>query len=105
MARLFMVSVALTLTTTIFAQDSYWQQDLNYKIDVTLDDKNNSLKGKLNVVYKNNSPEALDFIWFHIWPNAYKNDSTALFQQLRNDSTSKEDLTSIAHGQIDGLNF
>lgn len=105
MVRLLSLSLLLTLTTTIFAQDSYWQQHLDYKIDVALDDKNNTLKGNLSVVYKNNSPESLDFIWFHIWPNAYKNDSTALFQQLKNDPTSEEDLTKVTRGEIDGLNF
>ncbi|MCH5683658.1 hypothetical protein LWM68_04880 [Niabella sp. W65] len=105
MVRLLSLFLLLTFTTTTFAQDGYWQQHLDYKIDVALDDKNNSLKGNVNIVYKNNSPETLNFIWFHIWPNAYKNDSTALFQQLRNDPTSEEDLTKITRGEIDGLNF
>ncbi len=105
MVRLLSLSLLLTLTTTVFAQNAYWQQHVDYKIDVALDDKSNSLKGNLNVVYTNNSPESLDFIWFHIWPNAYKNDSTALFQQLKNDPTSEEDLTKITRGEIDGLNF
>lgn len=105
MVRLLSLFLLLTFTTTTFAQDGYWQQHLDYKIDVALDDKANSLKGNVNIVYKNNSPETLSFIWFHIWPNAYKNDSTALFQQLRNDPTSEEDLTKITRGEIDGLNF
>lgn len=105
MIRLFFVPLFLTFATVVIAQDKYWQQDVDYTINVTLDDKENALKGNSAVTYKNNSSEPLSYIWFHIWPNAYKNDNTALFQQLKNDSTSKEDLTTITRGYIDGLNF
>ncbi|GAB3008221.1 hypothetical protein GCM10027051_05470 [Niabella terrae] len=87
------------------AQDGYWQQELNYNIEVKLDDKKNALDGKISIDYKNNSPETLEFIWFHIWPNAYKNDKTALFQQLKNDPTNRDDVSGIAPGFIDGLKF
>src|SRR5690606_7682858 len=91
----------------VYGQDSntYWQQDVDYTINVTLDDKANALKGNISIQYKNNSPETLNYIWFHIWPNAYKHDSTALFQQIKTDPTSQEDLSSITYGYIDGLNF
>ncbi|MGC4233812.1 MAG: M1 family metallopeptidase [Niabella sp.] len=105
MIRLFFVPFMLVLTITAFAQDPYWQQEVNYKMDVSLDDKANTLTGAATITYKNNSPDALSFIWFHIWPNAYKNDSTALFQQLKNDPTSEEDLSGIKRGYIEGLNF
>ena len=105
MVRILLFSVLLTFSTVIRAQDAYWQQDVDYTIDVTLNDQDNSLQGTSTVVYKNNSPESLNFIWFHLWPNAYKNENTALFQQLKNDSSSKEDLSAIAYGYIDGLDF
>lgn len=89
----------------VFAQEKYWQQNVSYKIDVTLNDQEKSLKGFEKIVYKNNSPSSLDFIWFHIWPNAYKNESTALFQQLRNDTARAEKLEKYTYGSIEGLNF
>ena len=55
---------------------TYFQQDIKYDIDVTLNDKEHSLLGFEKIEYTNNSPDTLDFIWFHLWPNAYKNDST-----------------------------
>ncbi|MBO9593495.1 MAG: M1 family metallopeptidase [Niabella sp.] len=99
-------TLVLTLVVTVgFAQEGYWQQSLKYDMQVTLDDKNRSLKGKQAIQYKNNSPETLDFIWFHIWPNAYKNDSTALFKQIRSDLSRTEKLEAVTYGSIDGLNF
>ena len=76
------------LTTGIAAQQSYWQQELRYTISASLNDKENSITASETIVYKNNAPENLSFIWFHLWPNAYKNDSTALFMQLKNDSSN-----------------
>lgn len=60
----------------------YWQQELHYTIDVNLDDQQNSLQGFLKLRYTNHSPDTLTFIWFHLWPNAYKNDRTAFSDQL-----------------------
>ena len=64
------------------AVSQYWQQEVNYKIDVTLDDKLHSITGFEKIEYINNSPDTLKFIWFHLWPNAYKNDKTAFSDQL-----------------------
>ena len=61
---------------------SYWQQQIDYHIDVTLDDANRSLDGFISMHYTNNSPDTLFFIWMHCWPNAYKNDRTAFSEQL-----------------------
>ena len=87
------------------AQQPYWQQQLRYTITAELNDKENSITGTETIVYKNNSPASLDFIWFHIWPNAYKNETTALFQQIKNDSSRSKKLEDPGHGYIDKLSF
>ena len=66
----------------VFCQQSYWQQQTNYTIDVTLDDTTHGLDGFLKLEYINHSPDTLSFIWFHLWPNAFKNDRTAFSEQL-----------------------
>jgi hypothetical protein len=97
--------LTLLFSEHCFAQEGYWQQKLYYNIDVALDDKNNSLTGKELVVYKNNSTVSLDFIWFHIWPNAYSNNNTALFKQISNDESRKKKLKGKTKGSIEGLAF
>ena len=95
-----------SLCLVMMAQESYWQQHLNYTIDVSLNDAEKTLSGSETILYKNNSPSTLDFIWFHIWPNAYKNESTALFQQIKNDPSRKKKLDEqYTYGEITGLNF
>ena len=64
------------------AQDSYFQQEVHYTIDVTLRDPAHTLDGFARIRYINHSPDTLHYIWFHCWPNAYKNDRTAFSEQL-----------------------
>nr|WP_121271213.1 M1 family metallopeptidase [Pedobacter schmidteae] len=92
-------------SSVVFAQEKYWQQHVRYQIDVALNDQEKSLKGFEKIVYKNNSPSSLNFIWFHIWPNAYKNENTALFHQLKNDTARASKLEKYTYGSIEGLNF
>lgn len=73
--------------TTAFSQ--YWQQQVNYNIDVSLNDKEHTLTGFEKIEYSNNSPDTLRFIWFHLWPNAYKNDKTAFSDQLLENGNTK----------------
>ena len=53
----------------------YWQNKADYKIKAELDDKNNTLTGKLTLTYTNNSPEQLDFIWLYLEQNRFTEDS------------------------------
>ena len=105
-----MKKIALLVLAQVFLllanAQSYWQQQVDYKIDVSLNDKQHSLKGLLTLDYTNNSPDKLEFIWFHLWPNAYKNDSTAFAKQILNDKDGEKRLKSIKdRGFIDSLAF
>ncbi len=61
---------------------NYWQQKADFNISVSLNDTAHTLDGELKMIYHNNSPDTLTFIWIHLWPNAYKNDRTAFSDQL-----------------------
>ena len=93
------------LVSIISAQNAvYFQQDVDYDINVTLNDKEHTLSAYEKLNYKNNSPDTLNFIWFHIWPNAYKNDSTAFAKQKGSDSKFAQS-DSAQRGFIDSLDF
>lgn len=84
----------------------YFQQEVNYKIQVSLDDKLHELHGFETVEYINNSPDSLYFLYFHLWPNAYSNNQTELAKQIVN-SKGKQKLFKDPEltGFIDSLNF
>ncbi len=54
----------------------YWQQYVRYTIEVSLDVDQKQLTGSEKVVYYNNSPDTLENIYFHLYPNAFRSDST-----------------------------
>jgi hypothetical protein len=85
---------------------SYWQQELHYTIDVTLNDREHSLDGFLKLRYVNHSPDSLSFIWFHLWPNAFKNDKTAFTEQtLQNGRIDYYFAKREERGYINRLDF
>ena len=88
------------------SSQSYWQQEVNYKIDVKLDDSKHELTAFEEFEYINNSPNQLDFLCIHLWPNAYQNEKTALGKQQWN---SGEMLLKYGDdslkGNISGLDF
>jgi hypothetical protein len=87
-------------------QPSYWQQQVNCKIDVTLNDVDHTLDGYIKMDYFNNSPDTLYFIWIHLWPNAYKNDRTAFSDQMiENGSTNFYFSADDKRGYINRLDF
>ena len=47
--------------------EGYWQQDVHYKINATLDDKTNIIDGKIELTYYNNPPDELPFVYFHLY--------------------------------------
>ena len=87
------------------AQNTYWQQYLHYAINAQLNDGDKTITGSETIVYKNNSPQTLTYIWFHIYPNAYKDQTTALFQQINNDPERKNKIKRYTRGFITGLAF
>jgi hypothetical protein len=103
--------VLCVVSANVFAQNNllrpgYWQQEVDYKIDVTLDDSLHVLKGHLDLAYKNNSPDTLSYLVFHLWPNAYSSKNTALAKQLLNTgSTALAFATPDEMGGIDSLAF
>ncbi|MDQ6757127.1 MAG: M1 family metallopeptidase, partial [Bacteroidota bacterium] len=87
-------------------QRSYFQQKVNYKINVVLNDIDNTLDGFIKIDYTNKSPDTLRYIWFHLWPNAYKNDKTAFSDQLlENGRTDFYFSDNDKRGYINRLDF
>jgi hypothetical protein len=50
--------------------EGYWQQDVYYKMNAKIDDKTDIIEGTEELTYWNNSPDALEFVYFHLYSNA-----------------------------------
>jgi len=53
----------------------YWQNRADYKIAATLDEADNTIVGEVEIVYTNNSPETLPFLWLQLDQNAFNDNS------------------------------
>jgi len=51
---------------------TYFQQHVNYKIRVKLIPELNRLEGEQKMVYLNNSPDTLRYIYFHLYMNRFR---------------------------------
>lgn len=88
-----------------FGQE-YFQQKVNYTINVRLDDAKHELFGSEEFEYINNSPDELDKIMIHLWPNAYSSGHTALANQQYHQNDEELRLGSDElKGYIDSLDF
>ncbi|GGC64294.1 aminopeptidase [Pedobacter quisquiliarum] len=58
----------------------YWQQQADYDIKCTLDEKNLLLKGTQTVTYTNNSPDVLTYIWLQLDENEHSTSKNADYQ-------------------------
>ena len=89
-----------------FAQKGYWQQEANFTITVSLNDASHTLDGFETIEYTNHSPDTLKFLYFHLWPNAYKNDRTDFSEQLlQNGRTDFYFSKANEKGYINRLDF
>lgn len=72
----------------------YWQQKVDYDIRVRLDEKSRQVSGEETIRYRNNSPDALPYLWLLLDQNRFKRDSIA------NLAATVSDNGSIGLGQV-----
>ena len=71
--RKFTLLICLCLVQLAFAQrKGYWQQKVDYKIDVDMKEKSYQYDGKMQLKYTNNSGQSLNKVYFHLYFNAFQ---------------------------------
>lgn len=62
-----------TITSpTVSNTSAYWQQHVDYKMEIDMDVKTYQYKGKQTLVYTNNSPDVLNRVYYHLYFNAFQ---------------------------------
>ena len=56
----------------------YYQQKVDYIMDIELDDENKKIYGEEEITYTNNSPDELSYLWIQLDQNIRKKDAPAL---------------------------
>ena len=94
---LFSLSVS-----SIFAQSSgYWQQKVDYKMDVSMDVKNYQYKGKQELIYTNNSSDTLKRVFYHLYNNAFQpgSEMDARIQNISDPDSRMVNVIKTADGK------
>ncbi|MEM9232723.1 MAG: M1 family metallopeptidase [Pseudomonadota bacterium] len=68
---------------------AYWQQQADYVIDVTLDEAEKRLTGSQTIVYTNNSPHTLRYLWVQLDQNRFAEGSLARMSETAATSGSR----------------
>ncbi len=66
----------------------YWQQQVNYKMSLTLHDHEKRLYGDETIYYTNNSPDILPYLWIQLDQNVRAKDSDS--HDIRTESINPE---------------
>jgi hypothetical protein len=79
----------------------YYQQKVDYVINVELDDKNKRLYGQVQITYTNNSPDELEYLWLQLDQNIRKKDAPALQKNSEGDTAHNIIYNLIDESQVD----
>jgi DNA-dependent RNA polymerase auxiliary subunit epsilon len=63
----------------------YYQQKVDYVMDIELDDKNKRVYGEEMITYTNNSPDELSYLWLQLDQNIRKKNSPTLLKNTEGE--------------------
>lgn len=64
---------SLAVSSVLSAQPStYWQQHVDYTMEIDVDVEKHQFTGTQKLVYTNNSPDVLNRVYYHLYFNAFQ---------------------------------
>lgn len=74
MMRRIVTLILLVTTLSVTAQNnnSYWQQHVDYEMNIDMNVENFQYTGDQKLVYTNNSPDTLTKVFYHLYFNAFQ---------------------------------
>ena len=69
---MFRYILLFAINTVYFNSFSYWQQRVEYNINIDFNHKNHQFLGQQNLIYFNNSPDTINKVFFHLYFNAFQ---------------------------------
>lgn len=98
--------ILLTFCSLAYSQ-SYWQQAVNYKIEVEVDVETYKYFGRQELLYTNNSPDSLKKVFYHLYFNAFQPGSE-MAVRVKNgkdkNTRFRADIDSLRSDEIGYLN-
>ena len=98
-----LLTCSMCLFATLYADplDGYWQQKVDYDMEISLIDTAQQLTGFSKIRYTNNSPDSLDRIYMHLYPNAFQLESVKYREYIGN--AGRESRAKYFKDRLDGF--
>ena len=83
--RFFLFLTLVFIVSSLHSeQNGYWGQDVEYVMEIILLDSVHQLSGKTSITYTNQSPDTLNEVFMHLYPNAFQTGSVKYREYLNN---------------------
>ena len=69
---LYLIFCGISMELFAQPQPGYWQQRVEYQMDITLDVTTHQFEGQQTITYYNNSPDTLDRVFYYLFFNAFQ---------------------------------
>ncbi|MEM0938372.1 MAG: M1 family metallopeptidase [Bacteroidota bacterium] len=73
--KIFLIEILFIFYVPITCAQDYWQQRIEYKMDIDFDVQTNQFRGVQDLTYFNNSPDTLYKVFYHLYFNAFQPNS------------------------------
>ena len=96
----------LVRTATGRPGPDYWQQQVDYQIAVTIDEKNARITGQETITYHNQSPDTLPYLWVHLEPSLVRPSAQGALMARApnmNDTTYEGYARMLERATFDGM--
>jgi len=76
MRKIILFKLLIVTGITTFSQkNNYWQQKVDYSMDIVMDEDKNQYHGNQKLIYTNNSPDTIKWVFYHLYFNAFQPNS------------------------------
>lgn len=96
---------ALMLAFSAQANAQYWQQHVDYEMEINMKEEQNQFTGKQKLEYTNNSPYTLNKVYYHLYFNAFQPNSEMDVRSRALPDPDKRVGSRIQHLKDDEIGF
>jgi len=72
MRSISLIFIAFFIFQPSYSQSNYWQQAVDYTMNIRMDVEKNQFQGSQKLIYTNNSPDTLQRVFYHLYFNAFQ---------------------------------
>lgn len=85
--------------------DNYWQQEVDYEMEIDMDAEKHRFEGEQTLTYTNNSPDTLTKVFYHLYFNSFQPGSMMDVRSRTIEDPSRRIGSRIAHLEEDEIGY